>query len=147
MAINVHDGIIDAILTLLQASPALVDGDVAEEISLDTLPEGVDSDLSVTLMDSSPGAVVFGRREWTTTLRISSRARADEAGAGGRASRAVHTAAYARIMADRTLGGLVDGISAPRLSTDTAFLASRIGVLHADYVISHFTDGYSLEQA
>jgi len=139
MAVNGHDAIVDAVLDVLQAAPALVDGGIAEDIASDTLPTGKSADLSVSLMDSTPGAPGFGKREWTSMVRVTARARSDTAGVNGRTSRAIQAAAFARLMADRTLGGLVLNVGAPRLSNEPAILASRIGVVHADYPVTHYT--------
>ena len=145
---NVHDAIVGAIVAALLASPALAAGRVSEEADFDQLPEGVDQAVSVAMLGSDPATALLGATapiDWRTTVRVLCFARADTAGAGGRASRALHAAVYARLMADQTLGGLAMWVEPPTLSTDTALIGTRMGVLSADYVIRHRSSNTSLE--
>ncbi len=139
MTTTAHDALVDAMLAALRATPVIVDGQVVEEADLDAMPEGTAADISLELIGSQPGAVQYGQVAWDTTIRVSCRARRNATSAAGRAARAVHAAAYARLMADRTLGGLAETLRPPRLTTETATLATRVGVVHADYLIAHKT--------
>ena len=145
---NAHDAIVSAIVSALLASPPLAGGRVAEEAAFDALPEGVAQAISVAMVRSLAQAVLVGGGapiDWRTTVRIQCLARADAAGAGGRASRALHAQVYARLMADPTLGGLAGFIEPPALASDTELLGSRLGALTADYVVSHRTSATALD--
>jgi len=145
---NAHDAIVGAIVAALLAGPALASGRVSEEANFDELPESVNLAVSVAMLGSDPRMVLLGATapiEWRTTVRVLCFARSDTAGASGRASRELHAAVYARLMADQTLGGLAMAIDVPTLSADTSLIGTRMGVLSADYVIHHRTASTSLD--
>ncbi len=145
---NAHDAIVAAIVAALLAGPALAGGRVSEEADFDQLPQGVDQAVSVAMLNSEPRAILLGASapiDWRTTVRVLCFARVDTAGAAGRASRALHAAVYARLMADQSLGGLVSQIEPPTLASNTELIGTRMGVLSADYVIHHRSSSTSLE--
>ncbi|MBA4341152.1 MAG: hypothetical protein C0423_03245 [Methylibium sp.] len=145
---NAHDAVIDAILAAIKQSPALAGGNVAEEVDFDLLPQDTSAGISVELVRSLPSEVVLSGAvvDWATQVRISCAARSDGRTAAGRASRALHAQVYQRLMADPSLGGVVDNIGQPRLTSEAALIGSRLGVLHADYTFQHRSDGATLEQ-
>lgn len=144
---NAHDAILSAIVTALKATPALASGHVAEEASFDAQPETVTEAISVAMLGSRPQRMVLSGAplDWATTVRVSCFARNDVAGAGGRASRALHAQVYQRLMSSPSLGGLARDIEPPALDTDTELLGTRMGVLHADYLVLHSSTSLSLD--
>ncbi|MCV2365535.1 hypothetical protein LNV23_18965 [Paucibacter sp. DJ1R-11] len=146
MTITAHDDIIAAILAALRAEPGLAAARIEEEASWDLLPESALSAVSVAFMGSTPEQVLLSGQpiDWVTGVRISCLHRQDSAGTAGRASRGLHGLVYARLMSDITLGGRAQEVSLQRMTSDTEFMGSRIGVLHADYRIQHRSDGATL---
>jgi hypothetical protein len=144
MAITKHDAIVAAIVNTLLASPALAGGLVDDETNFDELPPSVTEAIRVELLDSLPQRTSYGEVDWTSTVRVACACRNDKAGAEGKASSRLGAAAYARLMADRTLGGLAVGIDEPRLSTDLTLLSTRIGVLNLDFPVRHSTANWVL---
>lgn len=147
MTTNAHDKIIDAVLAALLAAPSLASGNVLEEATFDTLPEGMDTAIVVTLVDSQPvrGAMLGHPVYWRSTVQLDCLARADRNTAGARASRALHAQAYARLMVDRTLGGQADNLDEPALTADAELMGDRLACLIARYPIDHHTQALSLE--
>lgn len=141
MAATKHDAIIAAIVATLLASPALASGNVDDQTNADELPEGADAAIRVTLSDSQPTADAYGRIDWLTTVRVACYIRTDKAAADGRPSSLLGAAVYARLMADKTLGGLARSIGPPRISTDIATLSTRGGVQYLDFPVRHTTTG------
>jgi hypothetical protein len=144
---NAHDAIVAAIVSALTVAPALAGGRVADETNFDTVPDTVAEAIEVQFLGSDADAVLLSGNPvfWQTTVRISCFARRDAAGSAGRASRALHAQVYARLMADPTLAGKAGGIDPPRLRADLDRLDTRVGVLHADYVVHHNTAFESLD--
>jgi len=148
MTMNAHDEVVDALLAALLAAPALAGGRVQEEASFDLIPESVSAAVSLTFMGSQAELVVLDGAplSWRTGVRISCFARHDAAGQGGRASRALHAQVYARLMASPAVRALGQ-IDPPRLNSDTELAGSRMGLLHADYIVTHRTAADALVSA
>lgn len=144
---NAHDSIINAILAALRQSPALAAGRIEEEGSIDALPESAAEAITVDFVRSAAREVVASGWpvDWNTQIRISCMARNDGMTAAGRSSRALHAQVYQRLMADPTLGGVCDHIGQPQLTAEGALIGSRLGLLHADYVIQHRSNGTTLD--
>ena len=144
---NAHDAVIDAVLQALRAGQPLAGGRIDEEGSFDPMTSPENEAISVEFIRSMPKEVLLSGHpvDWITQVRISCLARSDGRTAAGRASRVLHAQVYQRLMADPTLGGAVDLIEPPRLSSETALIGSRMGVLHADYTLQHRSDGATLE--
>lgn len=140
MAITQHDAIVKAIVAACLTSPALAGGKVSEESTYAELPEGTAQTIEVSLLDSQPQRVVFGKVEWLTTVRVACKARDDRMGADGRPSSLLGAAIYQRLRTEPTLGGLAEGIDPPRISPDINFQATRLGVLNLDFPVRHSTD-------
>lgn len=135
-----HDAIVQAIVALCLAAPALADGQVADETASDDMPEGVDAAIQVSMLDSQPATLAYQHVDWLTTVRVACKVRRDETGASGRPSTALGAEVYARVMGDLTrLGGLAETIGPPRFQPDVALLRTRIGVLNLDFPVRHRT--------
>lgn len=144
---NAHDSIINAILAALRQSPALAAGRIEEEGSIDALPESAAEAITVDFVASRPSEILLSGApvDWSTRVRISCMARHDGMTAAGRSSRALHAQVYQRLMADPTLGGVCYHIVPPQLTSEGALIGSRLGLLHADYVIQHRSNGTTLD--
>lgn len=144
---NAHDSIINALLAALKASPALAAGRVEEEANVDIMGEGINEAISVEFVASRPSEILLSGApvDWSTRVRISCAARHDGMTAAGRSSRALHAQVYQRLMADPTLGGVCDHIGPPQLTAEGALIGSRLGLLHADYLIQHRSNGTTLD--
>lgn len=139
MPITQHDAIVKAFRDLCLASPALAGGNVDDDSLYDELPEGQTQAIAVSLLDSQPLKRVYDGQDWTTTVRVSCRARDDRFGAEGRPTAQLAAAVYARVMASNKLGGLADVVEAPRISSDLALTRTRAGVLNLDFPVRHRT--------
>lgn len=141
---NGHDALIAAVVAVLSAAPTLAV--VRDESNFDPLPDSVPRAIQVTFMGSDPEMVALSGApiDWATKVRISCYARRDASTGGERASRALHAQVYQRLMQEPTLGGVVSFIEPPRLRADIDLLDTRIGVLHAEYLVRHRTDFASL---
>lgn len=140
MTITRHDAIVKAIVAACLTSPALAGGNVSDETTYSELPEGTAQAIEVSLLDSQPLRVAYGRVEWQTTVRVACKARDDRMGTNGRASSLLGADVYERLRTEPTLGGLADGIDPPRISPDINFQATRLGVLNLDFPVRHSTD-------
>lgn len=144
---NAHDRIVDAVVLALTADPALAQGHVAEDVDYDSLPEGVEQSIVVVFVGSTPegGAIKGAPVDWLTSVQLRCQARRDSALTGARASRVLHAQAYARLMADPSLGGLAFDIDPPQIQSDMQRVDTRVGCIDALYVIRHRTQEHTLE--
>jgi|CXWL01.1.fsa_nt_gi hypothetical protein len=144
---NAHDAILSAVLTALRLPTPVTTGSIEEEIDAADMPEGQTEAISVALVVSVPRAVAINGApvDWVTDLAIDCAARTDGRTAAGRASRALHAAVYARLMADTTLGGAASYIGEPQISQDQALLGTRIGRTSGLYTVHHRTAAGTLE--
>lgn len=140
MSITRHDAIVKAIVSACLASPALAGGNVSEETTYSELPEGITQAIEVSLQDSQPQRVAYGKIEWLTIVRVACKARDDRMGTDGRPSSQIGAAVCQRLRTEPTLGGLADGIDPPRISPDINFQATRLGVTNFDFPVRHSTD-------
>lgn len=140
MTITRHDAIVKAIVAACLTPTALAGGNVSEETTYSELPEGTTQAIEVSLLDSQPLRVAYGKVEWQTTVRVACKARDDRMGATGRASSLIGADVYQRLRTEPTLGGLADAIDPPRISPDINFQATRLGVLNLDFPVRHSTD-------
>jgi hypothetical protein len=147
--VNAHDAVIDAVLTTLRLPTPVAAGGVEEDIDVCAMPAEHSESVSVALVGSMPTVVAIQGApvDWVTTLSIECAARADGRGAAGRASRMLHAAVYARLMAAPTLGGVVNHIGEPQITQDRAQLATRIGLTVGLYTVHHRTAAGTLEAA
>lgn len=142
-----HDAIVDAVLALLRAEPAVTSGVIEEDIDGTNVPEEADEAVGVSMGSSSPArAEILGAPvDWTTDITITCFARADGSTSQGRASRALHARVFARIMADPTLGGLAFDLFEPQLTAERDPADNRLGALIATYPVQHRTAARTLE--
>ena len=146
---NAHDAIVQATLNILLAAPALADGNVWEE-ELRALPEGTFEAIVVRLENSRPGepATLCNPVDWFTLLTLECYARRDKrAPLVGKASRRLHAQAFERLMADRTLGGLLLNLNEPELDFGSAQLNTDLGCCTGAYRAQHRTPFGSLQAA
>jgi len=109
---SLHLGIRDAVAALYQAGTALAGGRIFENRKF-ALATGVDSQIQVFRERSVPQRPLLGHTapiDWHTTVRTVIKARADGSTSAEAVADAIAVAAYARVMADQTLGGLCDQI-------------------------------------
>lgn len=140
MAATKHDAIVAAIVAKLLESPALAGGNVDDQTNADELPEGASSAVRVSMLDSQGTRSAYGSLEWSTTIRVAAYVRTDKADTDGRASSRLGASVFSRLMSDPTLGGLANGIDAPRISNDDATrLGTRAGVQYIDFPVRHET--------
>lgn len=147
---NAHDAIVDGLLQALRYPAPVTSGRIEEDRDLfATIGEDETEAVSVTLEGSSPEQSYLGSPvDWFTEATIVHFARADSRQAtptAGRASRALHTRVYERLMADPSLGGRAMGIDEPRLTFDNLAGDTRAGLCTARYGIRHRTAAQTLE--
>lgn len=149
---NSHDAVVDAMLRALREPLAVADGPIDEDIDSGALPEDVQECINLFIEGSDPGRVVMRGHpvEWTTTVVVEHYARADGRGqhgaSAGRRSRALFARAYARLMADPSLGGLCTDLLPPEVRSDKDLQDTRLGCLIATYRVQHRTQARTMEQ-
>lgn len=104
---TIHMQRCDAIVALLEAAPALVDGGVLDDVE-EALPQQFNSHIQVYLDQSRPERMTYTGQpiDWFTAIRVECRARSFGGQSGRRRSDIILAAAYDRIQADPSLGGL-----------------------------------------
>lgn len=146
---NAHDAIVQAVLAALRTVPAVTSGPIDEDLDALAIADETTQAISVSLVGSDPQnpAAIFGHPvDWISTLVVECYARRDSAVVlTGRASRALHAAAYARLMADPTLGGVADDLREPSIAIDNAVLDTRMGCCTGTYPVLHRTAARSLQ--
>ncbi len=146
---NAHDAVVDAVLRALRQSPAVTQGLIDEDVDAASIGEGVDECISVGIDSSTPGrSSIRGMPiQWSTDVVLECYARVDgRTTLAGRASRALHQRAYARLMADPSLGGVAIDMLEPQLRADRDQQDTRLGCLVATYTVVHRTAAGSMEQ-
>lgn len=149
---NAHDAIVDAVLAALRQQPPVTTGLIEEDLDANELGEEVRECISVSLDASNPNRTALRGHpvQWDTDVMLECYARVDGrddgAPAGGRASRALHLRAYARLMADPSLGGVAIDLQEPQLRFDRDLLDTRLGCCVATYRVVHRTAAGSMEQ-
>lgn len=140
MAASKHLAIRAAVAALFAAAPALAGGHIFQNREY-TLPIGVDSQIHVNRVESDPDNALMasGRLDWLTTIEvvIKTRQAATSATEAETVADAIWTDAYARLMADQSLGGLVMQLTQglvvfeqDTVDTDVAVITWRFTVLH-----------------
>ncbi len=147
MTINAHDRIVDAVVALLAAAPAL--SDFIAEDDEGAIAEDACSAILVRFVESDPivPSISGGPVDWNTRLGIECYARADASSSTGRASRRLHAAAFARLMADPTLGGAAMGMEPGQVMSEQDRRDSRLGCCIGQYLYLHRTQANTLEVA
>ena len=138
MAISKHLAIRVAVAALFAAPVALAGGRIFQNRDY-TLPEGVASQLHVNRAESTPEAIVLTGApvDWQTELVVVIKARKAAGIDAEDVADEIWTAAFARLMADQTLGGTVSlltpGVAVfdeDEADTDVARLSWRFAVTH-----------------
>jgi hypothetical protein len=144
---NAHDSIVDAVLGALRDPLPITRGLIDEDIDEAAVTEEVAEAVSVSLVTSSPNTgVILGHPvDWASEVTLTCFARTDGRTSSGRASRTLHASAYARLMADPTLGGKAFDIREPSLVVERDGQDTRVGACIATYIIEHRTAARSLE--
>lgn len=142
---NAHDAVVSAVLTALRQDPAVTAGLIEEDADLELLPEGLSEAVLVSLEDSDPRDQFTSQVHWLSRVAISCRARVNNIGSTGRASRDLHARVYARLMQDRRLGGAVVDVGEPRIRHDSAQADTRVGNCTGIYPVLHITSSGSLQ--
>jgi hypothetical protein len=124
-----HQAIRDAIVTLLQASPALAGGRVVANRRRPMAAQDA-SQVYVYLETSDATQNLVNKIDWRTRIRIECVARSVTGTSAEDAADALASAAYARIAADPTLGGKAVEIEVQALGwfedeADTALAACQ----------------------
>lgn len=145
---NAHDSIVAATVARLLQAPALAGGFVEEELQPGAVPEEVSQAISVRLSRSVAQDTRYAGHpiDWQSELVIECYARGDAANPStGRASRALHAAAYARLMAEPSLGGQVSYLVPVAIDVDTEAATGPHGVCIGTYTAVHRTAAATLE--
>jgi hypothetical protein len=137
MTQTLHLSIRDAVAALYQAGTPLCPRILENrEISL---PVGVESQVQVyrTLSDPERGPIQGSPVDWTTQIRTVIKARKTANGSAETIADAMHADAYARLMADQTLGGeVMDCVPGPiaweqdAIDPDVAQVTFDVNYLH-----------------
>lgn len=147
---NAHDAVLDAVLQVLRQPPAITAGLIDEDVDIGAVPEGVMEVVSVSIDSSNPNrnALRGAPIQWGTDVMLECYARADGRHqlTAGRASRALHQRAYARLMQDPSLGGVLIDLLPPQIRGDRDQQDTRLGCCIAIYQAVHRTQAHSLEQ-
>jgi hypothetical protein len=111
MVYSQHRAVRTAVAALLSAGPALAEGRIFENRNY-RLPTGVESQVHVNYAQSEPqrAAILGAPIDWDTSIEITVKARANTVLTAEDVADEIWTAAYARVMADQTLGGTVASI-------------------------------------
>lgn len=146
MAISKHMAIRAAVAALFAAGPALAGGRIFQNREY-SLAVGVASQIHVNRVEADPnGDILTGAPiDWVTQLEVVIKARKAAAVEAEDVADDIWTEAYARLMADQSLGGLAMQLTQGAVSfdqdeadTDVASITWRFSVSHrtANNVIS-----------
>jgi hypothetical protein len=139
MTASLHLGIRDAVAALYQAATALAGNRIHENRNF-PLAEGVASQIQVFRLQSVPERLLLGPTapiDWVTDIRTVIKARTDGATSAEAAADAIAVAAYARVMADQTLGGLCEQIEPGTFEWDQAEADSNVVQVSWDIQVRH----------
>lgn len=114
-----HRSVRVAVAALLSANPSLAEGRIFENRNY-RLPSGVESQVHVNYVQSEPqrAAINGAPIDWDTAIEITVKARANDVLSAEDIADEIWTAAYARVMADQTLGGTVASIDPGVVTVD-----------------------------
>lgn len=139
------DEIIAAAVAALTATPALAGGRVFAEVDADPLPEDQEQQIIVSIDGSDSQEIVIGQLQWTSLLRIDAQRRNNgrqrnpqTAGMAGPAHVLLNQA-LERLMADPTLGGVVQHLHTPRIRTARDNADTRLGCAYLVLTAQHVT--------
>lgn len=144
---NAQETVMQAIVARLQLAPSLVDGG-AHRARRRPLPEGKAGQICVYFAGSVPQrtAIKGAPIDWLTAVRLECQKRGDATTSGDEAALALHAAAWERLMADPTLGGLLMGDLEPgAIVSDEDEADTQLGVAIGTVQGRHRTGAYTLE--
>jgi len=144
-----HSRVVSRIVEILRAEPALADGGVHR-----FLARAVAREVKYTIVVRKDGSTPQDRAtieghpvDWITNIAIECYARADGEESPDEASDRLFAQVYERLMADPTLGGLVDNVEDPTLAWDTDDGERRAGCTIAIFPVRHRTTARTLQGA
>ena len=144
MSGSTHLAIREALAEALRRDPPVCDR-IDEQRDL-TLPSGVTASISV-FRDTSraaPGAILGAPFDWTTRMRVLVKARATSTGTAEANADALALVAYARVMADPSLGGVADDLVPEDLTWDQDDADTGVALALLNFRITHRTAGGSI---
>ena len=137
------DDIVNAVLAVLLAPPALAGGRVFDEFSADELPEDQAQQIVVSFEGADPQELVINQLAWETAVRIEAVCRRAQpsidphTAARGHPALALLGQAWSRLQADATLGGLVQDIAPGPLRNARDMADTRLGAAFAVLRVRH----------
>lgn len=137
-----QDAIVAAVLATLRAASSLAGVNVLEDIETDGLPEAFTQAVVVGLARSSLQEITLSGAplDWVTLVRVDCIARDDKRSPStGRPSMALVNTVHAALMADPSLGNLVQTLDLTALQPDVERYDTRLGCLAAVYQCRHRT--------
>ena len=145
MTASKHFALTTAIVALFTASPALAGGRVFQNRT-HPLATGVASQIHVNLGVSNPEAIqITGAPvDWTTEIEIVVKTRATANAAAEAVSDAIWVDLYARVMADRSLGGRVQQLTPGDAIFDDDQAEVGVSRLTWRFTVQHRTDSNSI---
>jgi len=141
MSKSKHQAIVTAIAALFIVAPALANGRVFEGRSY-ALPIGSASQIQVFIEDSTPEAeIITGAPvDWTTQITVLIKARRSASESAEVVADAVWVDAYARVMADQALGGLVMLLTLGDITRDRDEADTDVAAITWRFAVTHRTD-------
>jgi hypothetical protein len=145
MATSKHLAIRAAVAALFAAAPALAGNRIFPNREY-ALPAGVDSQIHVNRVDADPeGEILTGAPiDWVTQLEVVIKARKVNTTDAEDVADEIWTAAYARLMADQTLGGLVGLLTQGQVSFDQDEADTDVAVITWRFTVTHRTANNSI---
>lgn len=145
MATIAHSTIVNAMVALLRAAPALADGGVHRSRGR-AAGEGISAMVVVRKEASQPqqGPILSHPIDWLTSVAVECYARGSASQAPDEAADELLLAVNDLIVADPTLGGLALDVQEPRLTWDTDEQDKQLGCSTAIYTVLHRTRARTL---
>lgn len=141
MANSKHLALRSAIAALMTAGTPLAGGNVLENRAF-KLATGLASQLHVNFEGSETLALLLGLdapQDWESTFELRILTRKSGGMEAGDCADAIWTDAYARLMADQTLGGLAWELTPGEMSIDTAEGDTSVSELTWRFTVKHRT--------
>lgn len=145
MATSKHLAIRAAVAALFAAATALAGGRIFQNRDY-TLASGVASQIHVNRVDSDPdGEILTGAPvDWVTQIEVVIKTRKSGATEAEDVADEIWTDAYARLMADQSLGGLVGLLTQGAVSFDQDEADTDVAVITWRFSVTHRTANNSI---
>lgn len=147
MAASKHQAIRNAIAALYLGAPQPAASRVYENRDL-ALPQGVASHIQVFLTNTDPPdpQLVYTSHpiDWKTQLRTVIKTRLDGTTSADAAADAILQVCYARVMANRSLGGLVASLDTGPITWEQDEVDNTVVMVSWDLSAQHRTDSNSI---